>query len=559
MIACVVLYACNNTEPPTEIVQKNPPKESSGNNSANPVKPKETQQTSASSFDVKQTNKPAKTFTKNAPTGNSQVNSSLNESEIATKTALLPNDLREQFNTVVAKENYSMPVNNAPATITTKKGTAITINTSDLVTTSGKAVTAPVEIKVMEMKNGFDMLAMHSPTISDNRILESGGSWYIDATSNGEAVKLKDGKSFRLESTAEMKPGYSLFYGEKTASGIINWKPTNTNFTQTEKVYTERVGLVNGVENYYRNRGLKVNWDNQGANPFGDYAYDNLSGNYFSYRVEYNGKSVLCSEVWEFDKTTLVRKSIKGKGVHVKNIGNDTYYEDLTDAQKKYLLALLEDAECIDRCRVFEKNLKTPITYEFIVEKDDRLLQFVMDSIVITGDCKTLPVEMKKIITQKINKFCKANYNKMYNAYLVQKENIKLSNEMNKNTKMFTEVNNFGWINCDRFYSNPAEKILCKTNIQNKEQSKRLSVYMVFRNINSLIPANADAQGNYSFNNIPVGEDVMAVALGSDGTNSFFGNTGYTKVQKDVPLEFSIAKVSNEELKDRLVKLKSLQ
>ena len=560
-VAGILMMSCNNTENAlTTVVLSQNQKSDSNANSTQSTLRQNPQPVILEAHTIK-VNKPTETNNNSIAKSNNPTKEINDNYASKTNEKVNPkatsNFLRENFNTVVVKEKYSIPISNAPTTISTKKGSVITIKTSDLVTESGKPLTAPVEVKVMEMKNSFDMLAMHSPTVSDNQVLESGGSWYIDATSNGETVKLKDGKSYKLESAIEVKPGFSLFYGEKRADGTINWKPANTSFVKSGNTNSSRVGLIQGIKSTAKAKGLRIGGGCLGG-VFYDNHYYNVEGeNYFSYWVEKGGVNQICSEVWEFNKNDLSRKKIMDNGFRMEDVIKSLSYAEFTDAQKKYLLDMLQDAECIDRARVFDKNSKDPINYEFVIERNNSISQFVIDSIVVTNNCKTLPIEMKKIIEKKIDKYCKENYSKIYNEYLVQLDKIKVGIELNNNEKMFVDVNKFGWINCDRFYNTPAEKVICKTNIINKEQSKGLTVYLVFKNINSLIPANKDEQGNYDFSNIPVGEDVMAVALGSDGNNSFYGSSGYTKVQKNVPLEFSIAKVSNDELKGILKSLKN--
>ncbi len=560
-VAGILMMSCNNTENAvaTAVSSQNQKPDSNANSTIPTAK--ENPLPVIPSASTSQVNKPTETSNDNTSKKSNLVNEVTNNyvsnanNKVNLKAA--SNYLRENFNTVVVKEKYSIPISNAPTTISTKKGSVITIKTRDLVTESGKPLTAPVEVKVMEMKNSFDMLAMHSPTVSDNQVLESGGSWYIDATSNGEAVKLKDGKSYKLESAIEVKPGFSLFYGEKKADGTINWKPANTSFVKSGNTNSTRVGLIQGIKSTAKAKGLRIGGGCLGGVFYDDHYYNVEGESYFSYWVEKGGVNQICSEVWEFNKNDLSRKKIMDNGFRMEDVIKSLSYAEFTDAQKRYLLDMLQDAECIDRARVFDKNSKDPINYEFVIERNNSISQFVIDSIVVTNNCKTLPIEMKKIIEKKIDKYCKENYSKIYNEYLVQLDKIKVGIELNNNEKMFVDVNKFGWINCDRFYNTSAEKVICKTNIINKEQSKGLTVYLVFKNINSLISANKDEQGNYDFSNIPVGEDVMAVALGSDGINSFYGSSGYTKVQKNVPLEFSIAKVSNDELKGILKNLKN--
>ncbi len=412
-------------------------------------------------------------------------------------------------------------------------------------TESGKPITTPVDIKIMEMANTIDMLAMHSPTVSNGQMLESGGSWYISATSNGENVKLKNGKSFELGSNIISQPGYSVFYGEKNADGAINWKPSNTSFINTNSDIMYDASRKQALS-FNSTNNLTITSVDLGNT---DFYYRKGEKRYFDYWVNNNDKRVLCEEVWDFDMYKITRTKILDKGFKQKSAGDDWMYDELKEKQMEALTTMFEDGEFVDRCRVFNSKEKEPITYEFIYTHKGDIRQLVIDSIITTPQCKTIPEKLKMLIYKKMNAYSKANYERLFRLYAA-------TEQLNRNSAMVARVNNFGWINCDRFYNSPAEKILCKTNIRNLDKSKKVVVYLLFKNIKSLMPASVDASGNYAFVNVPVGEQAMAVAIGSDGYTNYFGKSDYAAISKDNPLSFDLQKVNNDELKDMMSNLK---
>jgi hypothetical protein len=67
-----------------------------------------------------------------------------------------------------------------------------------------------------------------------------------------------------------------------------------------------------------------------------------------------------------------------------------------------------------------------------------------------------------------------------------------------------------GWINCDRFANNSLEKIDFVVKLKN---DSNLSVFLVFDDINSVMPYTYQKNDEYHFNNAPIGIKVTVVAL----------------------------------------------
>ena len=67
-----------------------------------------------------------------------------------------------------------------------------------------------------------------------------------------------------------------------------------------------------------------------------------------------------------------------------------------------------------------------------------------------------------------------------------------------------------GWINCDKFNNNKSPKINFVVKLKNKNNA---SVYLIFDDINSIMPYSYKENNEYHFNNVPVGTKVKVVAL----------------------------------------------
>ena len=112
--------------------------------------------------------------------------------------------------------------------------------------------------------------------------------------------------------------------------------------------------------------------------------------------------------------------------------------------------------------------------------------------------------------------------NKMYAATGIQNISDSLKSEISSRRILYarssgqadyavrayvTDVVRLGWINCDRFYSDPAEKIQLAV-----EESEEATMFVYCKDINSLLPFNRYDRG-YIAPGLPKGKKVSVVAI----------------------------------------------
>jgi hypothetical protein len=101
----------------------------------------------------------------------------------------------------------------------------------------------------------------------------------------------------------------------------------------------------------------------------------------------------------------------------------------------------------------------------------------------------------------------KERFDKKYTQY--RDKAIQQMAGIELNTYIFS-VNRFGWINCDRFLDDSAQKTELWVKSIDEGESK---VMAVFEDINSVLQGQKGANG-YSFPNIPIGRPVRLIAIG---------------------------------------------
>lgn len=115
------------------------------------------------------------------------------------------------------------------------KGTVIHIEPGDLIGEKGTKIGKNLKVELVELTNQKALLSSGVQTMSDGRLLESGGAYYINITSDGEKVKLKPGKTLSVEFPKISNQQMELFYGQTDALGNMNWKPVGTRLATVNK------------------------------------------------------------------------------------------------------------------------------------------------------------------------------------------------------------------------------------------------------------------------------------------------------------------------------------
>jgi hypothetical protein len=116
-----------------------------------------------------------------------------------------------------------------PTKVIGKFGTIISINPKDLVREDGKSLNNNIELELKEMINQEQLLRTNAQTLSNGQLLVSGGAYYINLTSNGHQLKLKDGKNLSVEFPKITNDEMTLFFGKRDSLGQINWQQSEKN------------------------------------------------------------------------------------------------------------------------------------------------------------------------------------------------------------------------------------------------------------------------------------------------------------------------------------------
>lgn len=131
----------------------------------------------------------------------------------------------------LAKEpqKFSVP-SNIESDIKGEEGTIIHVDPSRLETTDGSALGKTIDIELLEMTDNSSLILQNAPTVSDDKLLITGGAYYINMSSDGKPLKIKGSKGLKVEFPKLTENEMSLFLGERDELGQINWKEANKSF-----------------------------------------------------------------------------------------------------------------------------------------------------------------------------------------------------------------------------------------------------------------------------------------------------------------------------------------
>ncbi|MBS1638004.1 MAG: hypothetical protein JST26_18975 [Bacteroidetes bacterium] len=168
-------------------------------------------------------------------------------------------------------QEFNLPFN-TDTEIVAKEGMKVSIPANAFVTKSGKPVNGRIKFEVKEAFTPQDIVMANLVTKKGKDLLESGGMFYLNATSNNEELVVAEGKKLGIEvPTPTKEKGMELYKGLQTESGLDWTEPLAMNDDElvlkekpllaeakiaTRTIYNDDV-IVTGSENTV-NSGKKI-------------------------------------------------------------------------------------------------------------------------------------------------------------------------------------------------------------------------------------------------------------------------------------------------------------
>ena len=143
---------------------------------------------------------------------------------------MIQNDSSSQFYFVSGK---------MPTKLIGKKGTVLYIVPSDLETEKGLDVSDSIAIELKELHSQKELVMANAQTVSDKKLLETGGAYYLSLSCVGQKLRIKKDKSFKLEFPIISTKKMTLFYGKSDSLGNMNWFDSGKQLSSIKESMTQ--------------------------------------------------------------------------------------------------------------------------------------------------------------------------------------------------------------------------------------------------------------------------------------------------------------------------------
>ena len=407
------------------------------------------------------------------------------EEEVPLLSNKMPNPFEESFSILdfhngfnqLATQRFSIPANRV-SMVTAAKGLKVAVDPSALEREDGASINAAIQVRIIELTNSNELFKSNAATLSNGKLLVSGGSYCIEMESGGYRLRIKKNRSLTVEFPRLKKGEMELFYGERNALEDMNWK---------------RAG------NYLREPKETISFNDD------------------------NSQSTVAAPVNRYSALT---------GHVFKSMESTVYLYD-----KKITIAALLDTVnknskrlCIDSISFWPPGLPANRVLDtaFLVRTYGPRFQYVIKT------CQAQKVEQEEIARRK-----QAYLNKLYSDSIDKINNPSLAEQLQKYYAP-AAVTSLGWINCDRFYDNP-QQVEMQFDLPITLNNTRIEYFVIFKKFNGLIKGRVvnDGQTAIAIPSLPLNEEVTLVAFTKSKGVIYQAKTDFRIQRKAaMPLEF---------------------
>jgi hypothetical protein len=131
---------------------------------------------------------------------------------------------------VTLKKNLLLPrdidsiQNNLSSSFVSSSGLQCSIDTNSFLDDSGHIVRGKIAIETNLLIKKGDFIKMSNPTSSGNKIMISGGAFFVNATNNGKQLRLAPDKKFTVQyNVVNTFPALNLYNGDGSNIEKFNW------------------------------------------------------------------------------------------------------------------------------------------------------------------------------------------------------------------------------------------------------------------------------------------------------------------------------------------------
>ncbi len=352
--------------------------------------------------------------------------------------------------------------------ITGRKGLKVTVNPSALETEDGKPVNGNITVKMVELTTSNDLFKSNAATVSNGKLLASGGSYFVGMECNGKTLHIKGNQAIQMEFPKIKEEGMELFYGEKDENNSINWVSARQKLME----------VINAMDKSIYSPPYPGNEDRKRFKSWFR-LYEKLDN-----KVYYQKKLVTIK-----DMVDKLHQNGVDKNIDTLLIPAYEFYYGLTynpnfkyDTVKRYRIV-----SCCD----IERNNDSVAEYKRVTALHDEANQ------------------------------------KYYQEWLKANSENSLEEKM---TQYYApaSVSRLGWINCDRFYQGP-QNIEAPVEVPNVFTSTDVKYFIIYKSFNGLMSGMLikNAANQYFLKNLPQDQDVTLIVFAKQDGKIYYGQQDF--------------------------------
>ncbi len=371
--------------------------------------------------------------------------------------------------------------------ITAKGKLKIKVDPSALEKENGSAVDGKIKVSIIELTNSNDLFKSNAATISDGRLLASGGSYFIGMECNGQKLRIKEGRSIEVNFPLLVKDKMELFYGERDNAGNMNWNRAGMNLEPEQQ---EAFGLVESNRDY------------------NDFPVVPVMNGFFG--IGSKLYKTLNEEVYYYNKKMTLKELVDTINRYTKKVYIDTVYSWPKE------LANLPKGTRVDSN--YLRQVYGPM-HQFFLKTFKRVQ------------------EEKEILARQ-----KAKRDSLIGNWQPQS----LAGQIQKYYSP-SSVTALGWINCDRFLRS-GEPTDVEAELPYSFANSRIQYFILFSSFNGLMNVTPDpVQDKKIFRSLPAGQKVILVGFAKINGQIFHCRQEFT-IQKGKPVQLDFKNVSADEM-----------
>ncbi len=371
------------------------------------------------------------------------------------------------------------------------KGVHMLIEPNTFVDADGNIITEPVEIELREALKMEDFISNNLATLSGEEMLVSGGMFEVSAkTISGKKVQISAEQPITTVVTADqVESGMQLF----TSNSGLNWGLTETEVMSMLSIdmppYPTMQFVSYQVPYYKRDISTRPVKPEKRARP--------------------KAPKVPSEEDYKTEISWYqmpFRKSIENNDRERYLAEMERYEKNFDMYQRRYDLFIEHGRDYPEKIKKYKTDMIAWNT------------KCVEDSIALLSSTEYLEAKRQNVLLyeqarekhqSRVDAWKALRQEKM-GALAIKMDSMGITNEQAVNSYIFT-MSELAWINIDRFYKLPANATRAITLQDDSETQER--VFIVFKNINSILPLNSYYDKNsYAFNRLPKTERAVLVA-----------------------------------------------